>query len=227
MTCDALRAGDDYSIFYPNVAQRVSVFRDVLGSAPRELSRAEWVKNIPAARLKRTKLTEPRSLLKPVGYLFVDGRYTRRYAYPGIYLANGSTTGAAEALGGAPTTNPQLGVPEESRLELKVEAHVPEVVTLTELTLLHALGLTEGDLTADTDPLVVDALGRPPAYELPQCIAEVAHELKIGGLLYPSARNRGGGINLIVFATHLAAHGGWIQATDPVTDVVERYPPAP
>lgn len=116
-----------------------------------------------------------------------------------------------------------LGTPGESRLQLVVSARLPDVVDLTAAAVLTLLGVSRGDITAPNDPLDLDAIGRPRAYEFPQCIGELANELGVGAFRYPSVPARGGA-NVVIFTEHLAATGGWYEWTDPVSGTVDRWP---
>jgi RES domain-containing protein len=214
---------EHYVHYYPKVADRVLAVRDAVAAAPMRLVEREWVRDMPARRLRTKDGTPARWLLEPVGYLFVHNRYTRRHAFPSLYFADGVATAAAEVFGAAAVAAGRLGVPEENRLLLKVSTHIPGVLDLTDPDVLDGLSLGIDELTAVADPLDVDAFERPRAYELPQCLGEVAHEEGIGGILYPSAPDQRGTC-LVVFTDHLRRHGGWYQAEDPRSGEIERWP---
>ena len=77
-------------------------------------------------------------------------------------------------------------------------------------------------------PLEVDFLNRFPGYELPQCLGELANDLGIGAVQYPSApATRAGlmGSNVVIFVDNLAATRGWYEAEEPVSGQIERWPP--
>ena len=57
----------------------------------------------------------------------------------------------------------------------------------------------------------------------PQCIGELANDIGIGGLLYPSAPDNAGTC-FVLFTDQLTRLGGWYEAEHPVTGAVERWP---
>ncbi|HEY0972539.1 MAG TPA: RES domain-containing protein [Gemmatimonadales bacterium] len=221
-----LRPGGSYADYYPNVpAARIATLRTCLASVPRRLPlQHEWVRKIPAARLRRGPTDPPPLLLAPVGYHHVHNRYTRQHAFPSLYLSDGVTTAGHEVSGGPRRGAPdKLGVPERSWLELVVEASLPDVIDLTDPGTLGQLQVEEAELTGLPDPLIVDALGRHPEYEFPQCLGELANELEIGALQYPSARLTGG-VNVVILTDHLARTGGAVSWTEPVSGVMQQLP---
>ncbi len=218
-----LRPSGDYADYYPNVVARVASWRAEMGIIPRASLTRAWVRDLPATRLRREPGDPVPKLLSPIGYRFVHNRYTRRDAFPSLYLSDGVTTASSEVFGADAVRRGALGVPEASRLQLVVHAHLPDVLDLTQTTVRDALGISLDDITQVRDPLVVDILGRSPAYELPQCLGEIAHELGIGAMRYPSSP-ADAGVNVVVFTDHLVATGGWYETTDPVSGETERWP---
>jgi hypothetical protein len=219
-----------YQQHYPKVANRVDAWQAALLRVPRtELHRA-WTREVPAARLRRMALTPPPQLLAPVGHQYRHHRYTRKDGFPSLYLSDGVSTVLAEVFGSDQVRSGSLGTPDSSRLTLRVETHLPDVVDLTDAGVRDDLRVTEEDLTEEFRPLEVDAMGRFPGYELPQCLGELAHDLKIGAFRYPSAPARKAGfagMNVVIFVDNLAATGGWYQVQDPVTGEIERWPTPP
>lgn len=213
----------DYADHYPSVVGRVDAWRTAMARIPRIALARDWVRDLPAARLRRTNGDPPPKLLAPVGYRFVHNRYTRRDAFPSLYLSDGVTTASSEVFGVAAVQRGPLGTPDQSRLQLVVHAHLPDVLDLTNDAVRTALGVTLADLTHPNDPLILDAAGRSPSYELPQFLGEIAHELGIGAILFPSSP-ASAGVNVVIFTDHLAATGGWYETTDPVTERAERWP---
>lgn len=217
-----LPAPVDYAAYYPNVVARVDAWRARMARIPRGSLTRDWVRDVPATRLTRTPTGDPPRLLAPIGYRFVHNRYTRRGAFPSMYLSDGVTTASSEVFGVDAVRRGPLGVPDASRLQLVVQAQLPDVLDLTSASVRAQLDVTLLDITQPRDPLALDFLQRPVAYELPQCLGELAHELGIGALLYPSSP-ADAGVNVVIFTDHLGATGGWYATTDPVTGAAERW----
>lgn len=215
----------DLAQFYPSLALRIAIvdqtIRTVVG---RMHIRDRWVRDLPATVLQMppTGAPEP-DVLWTGGFRLRHNRYVRRGAFPAYHLSDGITTVAAEVFGVAPQIAPVLGVPSESRLQLVVDADVPGVLDLTAQSVRRELGVSTADLVGIPDWTVLDALGRPAAYELPQCIGEVAYHAGLAGVLYRAARATGG-TNLVVFTDHLARVGGSLRATNPFTGTERRLP---
>ncbi len=218
-----LRPSGDYADYYPHVVARVAFWREEMERIPRESLTHSWVRDVPAARLRREPGDPPPRLLAPIGHRFVHNRYTRLHAFPSFYLSDGVTTASSEVFGAQAARRGPLGVPNESRLQLVVQAHLPDVLDLTQSPVRARLGITLHDIAQPKAPLVLDALRRPPVYELPQCLGELANEIGIGAIRYPSSPAVAG-VNVVIFTEHLAAIGGWYQTTDPVTGTLERWP---
>lgn len=218
----SLRPSGDYADYYPRVVRRVAGWRAGMRGIARAALVHAWVRDLPATRLRRAPGDPPPKLLAPIGYHFVHNRYTRRHAFPSMYLSDGVTTASSEVFGVAAVGRGPLGVPDGSRLQLVVQAQLPDVLDLTQAPIRDRLGVTLDEITQPRDPLVVDSLGRPPGYELPQCLGEVANELGIGAIRYPSSP-ASAGVNVVIFTDHLRATGGWYETTDPVSGEAERW----
>ncbi|MGQ0648977.1 MAG: hypothetical protein ACT4P7_15585 [Gemmatimonadaceae bacterium] len=214
-----LKPSGDYADYYPNVIGRLPHWRASMPVAPRIHLTRDWVRDLPATRLRPDPGKPPGKLLAPIGHLFVHNRYTRLGAFPSIYFSDGVTTASSEVFGESGVH----GVPKDSRLQLVVRANLPVALDLTDAHTLSFLGLTPSDVAQKKDPLDVDIMGRPRVYELPQCLGELANELGILAIQFTSAP-ASPGINVVIFTDHLATTGGWYDPTDPVTGLVERCP---
>ena len=106
---------------------------------------------------------------------------------------------------------------------MRLNANLPDGLDLTSERVRRALKIKKADITQVPDPLIIDSIGRPPEYELPQMIGDLAYELEIPTIIYPSART-GIGANVVVFIDYLEMHGGWIETVNPVTGEKERIP---
>ncbi len=212
-----LKPSGDYADHYPSVAGRVAAWRSVMEGIPRVPLTRDWVRDLPAARLRRPATDSPPKLLAPVGYLFVHNRYTRRDAFPSLYLSDGVTTASSEVFGAAAVKQGPLGTPDQSRLQLVVHAHLPDVLDLTNDAVRGSARRHARRPHAAQPPARRRlSLGALRAYELPQCLGEIAHELGIGAILFPSTP-ASKGVNVVIFTEHLAATGGWYETTDPVS----------
>ena len=108
-----------------------------------------------------------------------------------------------------------------SRLQLVVRACLPDPLDLTRASVRSALAITRDEITQERDPLAVDVLGRSPAYKLPHGLGELANELGMGAILFPSSPAPLG-VNVVIFTNHLTPTGSWHQVQDPVTGEDER-----
>jgi hypothetical protein len=147
----------------------------------------------------------------------------RRGAFAALHLSDGVTTVGAEVFGVAPSPTPQLGVPAVARIQIPVAVHVPRVLDLTDPLIRRRLHVRRRDLTIVPDWTVLDASGRPLAYEIPQAIGELAYHAGLGGILYPSAHATLG-VNLVTFPERLAAVGGRLHAENPITGASQSLP---
>ena len=138
---------------------------------------------------------------------------------PALYLADGVSTASAEVFGCDGT----LGIPPTSRLQMVVRTDLPGALDLTDPDVLKALSIERKELIQIPDPLILDSIGRPTEYELPQMIGDVAYELEIPTILYPSARIDPGA-NVVVFVEYLAKNSHWIETENPLTGAPERIP---
>lgn len=215
---------DQLAALYPTVAARLPRFEKVLRDAPRIRVQQAWVRVIPVdkARTPPPGATAP-DVLWTGGTSMAHNRYVRQGLCPALHLGDGLTTAGAEVFRIHPSPAPVLGVPESTRLLVRIETDVPEVLDLTDAKLRRRLRVTKRELTEVPNYLVLDALDRPCAYELPQAIGEIAFRLKLGGILYPSARATRG-TNFVVFADHLACLGGSVRTEDPWTGEPRSLP---
>lgn len=209
---------------YPTLSARLGRLEAAIRAAPRILVDGVWVRDLAAtiARVPPPGGAAP-EVLWPGGTAFRHNRYVRQGAFPALHLGDGLTTVGAEVFGVSPSPAPRLGVPRDSRVQVRVEVYLPEVLDLADHRLRRRLGIRKADLTAVPDWTVLDVHGRPLAYELPQSIGELAYNAGLGGIRYPSAHATRG-VNLVVFTDHLALVGGRIRAEDPFTGSIQSLP---
>lgn len=198
-----------------------------MSSAPSVDIKEASVRNAPAAILAGYGDPPVVNLVWTDGYHFNHTRYGRKNTYPLYHVSDGVVTAAQEVFQGPKTSTATNYVPKESRVELLVMIDVPHILDLTDPNVLTALGVTIDEITETPNLLAFDpSSGRPDAYELTQCLGELAHACGFGGIRYPGARYEKG-VNIAIFADHLERLGGWIETTNPVSHVIERLPKAP
>ncbi len=210
--------------FYSGVAARIARLERDIQSSPRIRVTVRWVRDMPAEVLRKAPRGAASSdPLWTGGFRVRHSRFVRRDAFPAYHISDGVTTAAAEVFGGTPQRAPVLGVPDKTRLQLVIDADVPEVVDLTDARVRRRLKVSKRDIVEVPDWTKLDALGRPAAYELTQCIGELAFRSGAGGVLFPSSRATRGK-NLAIFTDNLAAVGGRVHATDPFTGTAHELP---
>lgn len=146
----------------------------------------------------------------------IDGaRFTPQGGFESIYLAWDSITALAEVqslvfLAGGPfqpLTPPWV--------LMSVDGVVSGVLDLTEKATLAALGTNEQEISGAWQPAPF-----PPT----QMLAQVAYDSgTIVGIKYPSAKNLGGGVNLVVFPDRLPLTAtDYLEVFDPHGNLAQR-----
>lgn len=99
-----------------------------------------------------------------------------------------------------------------------VDGVVTEVVDLCDASVQATLGTSFQELTGDWATPQANFLARLGALPPTQVLGQAAHDSGvIHGLCFPSAKNPGGGVNVVVFKDRLVAGGpDWLEVQQPL-----------
>lgn len=159
----------------------------------------------------------------------IGARYTPRGGPAGLYLASDPATALAEIrdLMQSPTGQPLPPTRRDPVTLVYVDTEIERVLDLTDATVRRALRVSRKAIMAEwQEPMLAYLMGKGPM-PLTQQIGLAAHVSgAIGGILFPSARWKGG-LCLVVFPDRLAK-GDRVASYDPEGVLGQVLtPPAP
>lgn len=142
-------------------------------------------------------------------------RFTPKGSFHSLYLAWDSVTALAEAQAIALTARGRFHPVAPPLTLLSIEGIVSRVLDLTDAATLDLLGTNEQEITGSWVK---------PAHPATQALGRAAFDgLRIAAIKYPSAKNIGSGVNLVVFPERLSAAGmDYLEVYDPDGDLAQR-----
>jgi RES domain-containing protein len=195
-----------------------------------------WIAGLPLVRVERTMcravrarhlVRTPPEPLYHLGSAAFGARYTPLGGPPGLYLASDQPTAYAEiqdlfrGAGGKPLPLR----PGDPVLTVYVVTRVRGVLDLTDARVRRALGVSQAAISGEWRAEMEGYLAGSSPMPLTQQIGAAAHATgRVRGILFPSARWKGGTC-MVVFPDRLdPAEGDRVHAVDATGTYAQRLP---
>jgi RES domain-containing protein len=164
----------------------------------------------------------PPQPLWPGGALLHGARFTPKGSFGSLYLAENPVTALQEVVSifVPPRATIPITVKTSPWVVVTIEGVLTNVLDLTDSSVQKQLGTTTAELTGDW--VYSQSIGVVPPTQL---LGQVAHEARIVGLRYTSAKSVGAGDSLVVFTDNLASStANFLEVYDEHGNLGQRLP---